>query len=124
MSSKDERLCMAIIRNSEVTKIDWAAVAKDFGVETPKVAQCQWYRVKLRFDNAKSTKNSDNNSDIKSDKVNSGKKRGMEEPSASEEGKTARKRPAKNTKRRGRKAKMETPEPEAEEDIVQDDEEV
>lgn len=92
------------------------------GLGTVNAATCQWYRVKKKFDEAQSKNSSDQSSDVKPGKANTGKKRTIEDISAGEEKKVVRTRPAKK-KGRGRKAKKEeTPETEIEEEILQDDE--
>lgn len=55
MASKNEKLCMAVIKNSTVTKIDWDGVAKDVGVATANAANHHWRRFKKTFDNSPST---------------------------------------------------------------------
>jgi hypothetical protein len=96
MASKNEKLCMAIIKNSKVTNINWDAVAKDIGVETKNVPDCQWRRFKKTFDTSSTTKPA---------KPNGSKKRAIEEISDGEEGKVVRKQPAKKGKGKGRSRK-------------------
>lgn len=107
MASKDEKLCMAIIRNSVVEKINWDAVAKDMGMSGAHAARCQWTRTKKKLnEDAPSTPS----------KSTAGRKRGMKEMSDGEEEKVVRKEPAKK-KGRGKKVKMETPELTSEDEV-------
>lgn len=114
MASKDEKLCMAAIRNSTVTNINWNGVAKDLGVGTANAANCQWRRFKK-------AKFSDVAQPTKPIKTNGNKKRPIDEMSDGEEERVVRKQPEKKKKRGGRQVKMETPELDSEEVEFEED---
>ncbi|KAF8851903.1 hypothetical protein BDZ45DRAFT_678727 [Acephala macrosclerotiorum] len=116
MTSKDEKLCMAVIKNSTVTNINWDGVAKDLGVGTGNAANCEWRRFKAKFNDIAPPKPakidgrnkrsvgqmSDGNGDR--DGSNGGDTRKEENP--------IRQQPEKKTKTkgRGRNVKRVTPE--------------
>lgn len=45
-TTENEKLCMAVINNSQVTAIDWKGVANDLGIDKIPTVQKRWSRFK------------------------------------------------------------------------------
>jgi hypothetical protein len=104
-ATENEKLCMAIIANSQVTNIDWQGVADALGIEKIGTVQKRWSRFKAaKFGSAGGSSmaaaaSSTDTTPIKKGNA-AGKKRGAEEMNYGDEGKvySASKRPQTNKK--------------------------
>jgi hypothetical protein len=109
MATDNEKLCMAIVNNSIVTKIDWPGVGEALGLKVNS-AQKRWKRFK---DASSTTGNSINKQASKTIKgAKSSKKRRLTEVSDGEEA-IIQRLPARAVG--GKKAKIRTPSSDEEE---------
>jgi Arc/MetJ-type ribon-helix-helix transcriptional regulator len=112
MATEGEKLCMAIINNSQVTSIDWKGVAAELGMDRIPSVQQRWSRFKIAKFGAsrRATKTAGAPKSGKSptkENESAGKKRTWQEMSEVVE-EAVRRLPARKAKEK--RIKLETPE--------------
>jgi hypothetical protein len=125
MATENEKLCMAIINNSQVIKIDWKGVAAELGMDKIPSVYKRWSRFKMAKFGAspRGTKTAGAPKSGKSPSKGNemaGKKRSFQEMSEGEDD-TVRRLPARKAKEK--RIKLEAPESDdGEDDDGEDDE--
>jgi hypothetical protein len=112
MTTDNEKLCMAIVNNSTITNINWAGVGAALGGLKVNSVQKRWKRFKDTSTAENSTNKQPENPTMKNG-ANGSKKREIAEVSGDGE-EAVRRLPAR--KARGKKAKIQTPSSDEDED--------
>jgi hypothetical protein len=112
MATENEKLCMAIINNSQITNIDWKRVAAELGMDKIPSVHKRWSRFKIAKFGAspRGTKTAGAPKSGKSPSKGNegtGKKRSLQEMSEGE-GDAVRRLPARKAKEK--RIQLETPE--------------